>query len=287
MIVVTAATGQLGTLVVDQLLDKVSPSTVRLAVRTPSKAARWADRGVEVVQADYNEPDTLRAAFEGADKVLLISSSEVGQRARQHRNAIDAATDAGVGLLVYTSLLKADTSHSVLADEHVPTEEAIRSSGLDFVILRNGWYLENYTENLGAPLQMGTFYGAAGTGRIAAASRADFAAAAVAVLTEEGHAGKTYELGGASFTMADLAQTVGEVVDKDLDYVDLPEEAYRKALVDAGVPEGMAHVLANADTAIAQGDLDAPTDDLVELIGRPPTPLKQAVRAGVAGLSAV
>lgn len=285
LIVITAATGQLGTLVVDQLLDKVPAASVRVAVRSPSKAAHWADKGVQVVHADYDEPDTLRAAFEGADKVLLISSSAIGQRARQHRNAIDAAVDAKVGLLVYTSLLKAETSHCVLADEHVPSENAIRASGLDFVLLRNGWYLENYTENLGAPLQTGAFYGAAGDGRIAAASRADFAAAAVTVLTEDGHAGKTYELAGESFTMADLAQTVGSVVDKELDYVDLPEEAYRKALIDAGVPEGMASVLANADTAISKGDLEAPTDDLVALIGRPPTPLKQAVRTGVAALS--
>lgn len=281
MIVITAATGHLGTHVLEQLLERVPASSVRAAVRSPSKAARWAERGVEVVQADYNDPSSLRRAFAGADKVLLISSSEVGQRAVQHQNAIDAAVDQQVGLLVYTSLLHADTSHSVLADEHLPTEQALRDSGLDHVILRNGWYIENYTENLGAPLQLGAFYGAAGDGRIAAATRADFAAAAVAALTEDGHAGQTYELGGAPFTMSELAETVGAVVKQPLKYVDLPESEFEAALAGAGVPAGFAHVLANADTAIAKGDLDTDSGDLERLIGRPTTSLLDAVQAAV------
>lgn len=281
MIVITAATGHLGTHVLEQLLERVPASSVRAAVRSPSKAARWAERGVEVVQADYNDPASLRRAFAGADKLLLISSSEVGQRATQHQNAIDAAVDQQVGLLVYTSLLHADTSHSVLADEHLPTEQALRDSGLDHVILRNGWYIENYTENLGAPLQLGAFYGAAGDGRIAAATRADFAAAAVAALTEDGHAGQTYELGGAPFTMSELAETVGAVVKQPLKYVDLPESEFEAALAGAGVPAGFAHVLANADTAIAKGDLDTDSGDLERLIGRPTTSLLDAVQAAV------
>lgn len=281
MIVITAATGHLGTHVLEQLLERVPASSVRAAVRSPSKAARWAERGVEVVQADYNDPASLRRAFAGADKLLLISSSEVGQRATQHQNAIDAAVDQQVGLLVYTSLLHADTSHSVLADEHLPTEQALRDSGLDHVILRNGWYIENYTENLGAPLQLGAFYGAAGDGRIAAATRADFAAAAVAALTEDGHAGQTYELGGAPFTMSELADTVGAVVKQPLKYVDLPESEFEAALAGAGVPAGFAHVLANADTAIAKGDLDTDSGDLERLIGRPTTSLLDAVQAAV------
>lgn len=281
MLVITAATGQLGTHVLEQLLERVPAASIRAAVRTPAKAARWAERGVDVVQADYDDPASLQRAFAGADKVLLISSSEIGSRARQHRNAIDAATHQQVGLLVYTSLLHADTSHSVLAEEHLPTEQAIRASGLDWVILRNGWYTENYTENLDAPLQSGAFYGAAGEGRIAAATRADFAAAAVAVLTEDGHVGQTYELGGTPFTMRQLAETVGAVVHKDLKYVDLPESDFEAALIGAGLPDGFAHVLANADTAIAKGDLDSDSGDLERLIGRPTTPLRAAVEAAV------
>jgi NAD(P)H dehydrogenase (quinone) len=192
---------------------------------------------------------------------------------------------AGVGFIAYTSLLKADTSSSVLADEHRPTEDKLRASGVAYTILRNGWYLENYTENLAAPLQLGAFYGAAGTGRIAAAARADLAAAAVAVLTEDGHGGRTYELGGTAFTMSDLAAAVSDAVGKSLPYVNLPEADYQAALVQGGVPEGFAFVLANADTAIEAGDLDTAPTDLVALIGRPPTALSAAVEAGVRALA--
>lgn len=282
MIVVTAATGKLGTHVVNQLLERVPADSIRVAVRTPSKAAHWAERGVQVAQADYEDRASLEAAFQGADRVLLISSSEIGSRLRHHGNAIDAAVAAGVGHLVYTSLLKADATHIALADEHVPTEEKIRASGLTHTILRNGWYTENYTENLDGPLGMGAFYGAAQDGKISAATRADYAAAAVAVLTGSGHEGKTYELGGSSFTMQQLADTVGEAAEKDLKYVDLPEEAYRKALLDAGLPEVLADLFSNADAAIAQGDLETESDDLQHLIGRPSTPLGDAVRSALA-----
>lgn len=282
MIVVTGATGNLGTLVLEQLLERVPAQSVRALARTPDKASAWAERGVEVVQADYEDPASLRAAFEGADKVLLISGSEVGRRLPQHRNVIEAAVEAGVGLLVYTSLAKADTSRSVLAEEHVPTEETLRASGFQWVILRNGWYLENYTENLAGPLAMGAFYGAAGKGRVSAAARADYAAAAVAALTEDGHAGQTYELGGQPFDMAELASVVSHATGKELPYVDLPEEAYRQALVEAGVPEVMAGVLANADTALAHGDLEVDPATLTTLIGRAPTSLGDAVRAALA-----
>jgi NAD(P)H dehydrogenase (quinone) len=285
MIVITAATGHLGTLVVEQLLASHPAQALRVAVRSPEKAAHWAARGVEVVQADYEDPASLERAFTGADKLLLISSSAVGRRVAQHTNAIDAAVRAGVGFIAYTSLLKADTSSSVLADEHRPTEDKLRASGVAYTILRNGWYLENYTENLAAPLQLGAFYGAAGTGRIAAAARADLAAAAVAVLTEDGHGGRTYELGGTAFTMSDLAAAVSDAVGKSLPYVNLPEADYQAALVQGGVPEGFAFVLANADTAIEAGDLDTAPTDLVALIGRPPTALSAAVEAGVRALA--
>ncbi|MCB9662825.1 MAG: SDR family oxidoreductase [Alphaproteobacteria bacterium] len=279
MIAVTGATGKLGTHVLSLLLERVPAAQIRAVVRTPSKAAAWSARGVEVVAADYDDPERLEAAFRGADKVLLISSSAVGQRARQHRAAIDAATRAGVPLLVYTSMLHADTSHTLLAEEHRATEAALKEAPLSTIVLRNGWYVENYTENLGANLGMGLFPGAAKDGRIAAATREDLAAAAVAVLTEEGHAGHTYELAGPSFTMTELARTVSEVAGRSLPYVDMEEAAYRAALVEAGVPAGMAHVLADADAAIARGELDAPSDDLVGLIGRAPTPLRAVVEA--------
>jgi NAD(P)H dehydrogenase (quinone) len=282
MYVVTAATGQLGRLVIEQLLQKVPASKVVAAVRNPEKAKDFAAKGVQVRKADYEQPDTLASAFQGAEKLLLISSSEVGQRARQHGNAIAAAVKAGVKLLAYTSILKADTTGVSLAVEHVATEKAIRASGLPFTFLRNGWYTENYTDNLGPALQHGALIGSAKDGRIAAATRADFAAAAVAVLTTPGHEGKVYELGGDDpFTMAELAAEVARQAGKPVVYNDLPVEAYAKALQSFGMPPPVAELFAGADARIAVGDLDDRSGDLRRLIGRPTTPLAQAVSTGL------
>jgi NAD(P)H dehydrogenase (quinone) len=282
MIVVTAATGHLGRLVIDQLLQKVPASQVIAAVRSPEKARDLAARGVQVREADYNQPATLEAAFQGAEKLLLISSSEVGQRVRQHQAAVDAAKKAGVRLIAYTSILHADTSGISLAPEHLQTEAAIRASGLPFVLLRNGWYIENYTGNLAPALQHGALMGAARNGRIAAATRADFAAAAVAVLTTPGHEGKVYELAGDQpFTMAELAAEVSRQAGKPVTYKDLPADQYIGALEGVGLPAPVARMLASADQGIARGELDDPSGDLRRLIGRPTTPLAQAVAASL------
>jgi len=282
MIVVTAATGHLGRLVIDQLLQKVPASQVIAAVRSPEKARDLAARGVQVREADYNQPATLEAAFQGAEKLLLISSSEVGQRVRQHQAAVDAAKKAGVRLIAYTSVLHADTSGISLAPEHLQTEAAIRASGLPFVLLRNGWYIENYTGNLAPALQHGALMGAARNGRIAAATRADFAAAAVAVLTTPGHEGKVYELAGDQpFTMAELAAEVSRQAGKPVTYKDLPADQYIGALEGVGLPAPVARMLASADQGIARGELDDQSGDLRRLIGRPTTPLAQAVAASL------
>ena len=282
MYVVTAATGHLGRLVVAQLLKQVPAAQVIAAVRSPDKARDLAAQGVQVRLADYDRPETLEAAFRGATKLLLISGSEVGQRARQHANAVEAARKAGVQLLVYTSLLHADTSGISLAPEHLATEQAIRASGLPFVFLRNGWYLENYTENLAPALQHGALLGAAQGGRIAAASRADLAAAAVAVLTGSGHAGKVYELAGdAPFTMAELAAEVARQAGKPVAYRDLPPDTYTTTLQGFGLPAPVAQMLASADQGIARGELDDRSGDLRRLLGRPTTSLAQAVSAAL------
>ncbi len=283
MIVVTGATGNLGRHVIEGLLRKVPASEVVVAVRNPEKAADLAARGVGVRQADYSKPETLADAFKGADKVLLISSSEVGQREKQHRAVLDALKKTGgVRLLVYTSLLHADTSGISLAPEHKATEEAIRASGIPYVFLRNGWYLENYTENLAPALQHGAFIGSAGEGRIAAAARRDFADAAVAVLTSAGHDNKTYELvGDQSFTMAEVAAEVSRRANKQIVYKDLPPEQFNAALSGAGLPAPVVEMLVSADLGIARGELDDSSHDLSRLIGRPTTPLADAVAAAL------
>lgn len=282
MIVITAATGKLGHHVVDALLEKVPASQIAVAVRNVDKARDFAARGVQVRHADYAKPETLRTAFAGADKLLLISSSEVGQRAVQHKAAIAAAIEAGVKLIAYTSILRADASSLGLAAEHKATEEAIRASGIPYVFLRNGWYIENYTENLGSALQHGAMMGSAKDGRIAAATRRDFAEAAVAVLTGEGHANKSYELAGDErFTMTELAAVVAELSHKPVAYHDMPFEAYRDALLGFGLPAPFAELLADSDVGISKGQLDDATGDLRRLIGHPTTPLRTAVRAAL------
>lgn len=283
MIVITAATGKLGHHVVDALLARVPASQVAVAVRNVERAADLAARGVEVRHADYERPETLRAAFTGADRLLLISSSEVGRRERQHRAAVAAAVEAGVGFLAYTSILRADRSTLGLAAEHVATERAIAASGLPHALLRNGWYLENYSENLDAALAHGVILGAAGEGRIAAASRRDYAEAAARVLLDDGHAGRTYELAGdAPFTMRELAAIVSELAHKPVTYQDLPQTQYRDALVSFGVPVPFAEVLADSDAGIARGELDDATGDLRRLIGRATTSPRAAIAAALA-----
>jgi NAD(P)H dehydrogenase (quinone) len=283
MISVTAATGKLGHHVVEQLLERVPAAEIALAVRDPDKAEAWKARGVSVRRADYDDPSSFASAFAGVDKLLLISSNAMGQRERQHRAAVEAAKKAGIQLIAYTSIVHAERSTLSLAVEHKLTEQLIRAAAIPFVFLRNSWYFENYTENLGPALAQGTFFGSAGQGRIAAASRADYAAAAVAVLTGDGHENQTYELGGDHpFTMSELAAEVSRQTGRTIGYTDVPEAQYREALVAAGLAEGYAAALANSDVGISRGELDDGSHTLSRLIGRTTTPLSAAVKAALA-----
>lgn len=283
MIVVTGASGQLGRLVIQSLLKEVPAASIVAAVRKPASVADLAAQGVQVREADYTRPDTLDAAFKGADKVLLISSSEVGQRTAQHRNVVDAVKRAGVSLLAYTSLLHADTSPLGLAAEHVATEAAIREAGVPAVLLRNGWYTENYLASVPAALQHGAFIGCAGTGRIASAARADYAAAAAAVLIRSGQAGLVYELAGdTAYTLAELAEALSQASGKAVPYVDLPQHEYEAALAGAGLPQPVAALLADSDAGAARGGLFDDGHQLSNLIGRPTTPLAQLLAEAVA-----
>ena len=282
MIVVTGATGQLGQLVIKALLKKVPASGIIAAVRNVEKAKDIAALGVQVRQADYSLPASWDIALKGADKVLLISSNEIGQRAKQHKTVIDAAKRAGVKLLAYTSVLRAETSVLGLADEHKETENYLRASGVPFTFLRNGWYTENYAAGIPTALSLGAVYGCAGDGRISAATRADYAEAAAAVLTADNQAGKTYELAGDSaFTLREFAAEVARQSGKAIGYVNLSEAEYKKALLGAGLPEVFAELLANSDTGVSKGALFDEGHQLSKLIGRATTPLATAVKAAV------
>lgn len=283
-IAVTGATGHLGRLVIDALLDRGVPAgEIVAAVRTPEKAAHLAAKGVQVRRADYTEPQSLAGAFEGVRRLLLVSSSsEIGRRAAQHGHAIDAAKAAGVELVAYTSGPRAQTSPMLLLADHRETELLVQASGLPYVVLRNGWYFENYTAQLPTAFQYGAIFGSAGDGRVAGAARADFAQAAAVVLTTEGHENATYELGGDQpFTMAEFAAEVSGQSGREVVYKDLPAEEYTQVLVGAGLPEPFARVLADADVAISQGHLDVGTGGLRDLTGRPTTPLAEAVAAAL------
>ena len=283
MIVITGASGQLGRLVIQSLLTKVPASRIVAAVRNPQKASDLAALGVQIRRADYTDSASLDAAFQGAEKVLLISSSEVGQRLAQHRNAIDAAKRAGISLLAYTSLLHADTSPLGLAGEHVATEAWLAQSGVPFVLLRNGWYTENYLASIPPALQHGAFIGSAGEGRIASAARADYAEAAAVVLTTPGQSGKVYELAGdEAYTLAEFSAELSRQSGKAIPYVDLPENDYKAALIGAGLPEPIAGLLADSDSGAAKGGLFDDTRQLGTLIGRPTTPLAVSMRAALA-----
>jgi len=276
---ITGASGQLGRLVVQRLKAKISAADIVALVRTPSKAA---DLGVAVRQADYAKPETLAHALRGIDTLLLISSSEIGQRAAQHRNVIAAAKAAGVKRIVYTSLLHADRSPLGLAPEHRETEQALKASGLTWTILRNGWYTENYAGSITGALAGGAFIGSAGDGRISSAARLDFADAAVAVLTSAGHDGKTYELAGdTAYTLSALAAEISRQAGRTIPYRNLPESDYAKALQGFGLPAALAQAIAGWDVCASAGALFDDGGQLARLIGRPTTTQSALVAAAL------
>jgi NAD(P)H dehydrogenase (quinone) len=275
MIVVTGASGHLGRLVVEELKKRVPAAQIVAAARTPEKAA---DLGVEVREASYDRPETLKAAFEGATKVLLVSGTEAN-RLQQHSAVVDAAKAAGA-TLTYTSAPKADTTEAGLAADHKATEDYIKASGVTYTILRNNWYHENYEQSITTAPQLGAVYGAAGDGRIAAASRADYAAATAAVLAGEGHEGKVYELSGdTAWTLADLAAEISKVTGKEVAYQNLPKDDYAGVLAGAGLPAPFAALMADVDVNISRGWLADTPGTLSELIGRPTQPVGEYVRS--------
>ena len=276
---ITGATGQLGQLVVNKLKATQKDNLVAL-VRTPSKAA---DLGITARAFDYNQPQGLADALKGIDTLLLISGNEIGKRKEQHENVINAAKEAGVKKIVYTSLLRADNSTLVLAPEHLATENAIKASGLDYTILRNGWYTENYGASIPGAVQAGAFVGSTGNGKISSAARADYADAAVAVLTADGHDGKTYELAGDSaYTLAEFAAEISKQTGKDIPYQNLPENEYAAILAKIGFPEPVAQAFASFDVSASKGDLYSEDNSLSTLIGHPTTPLADVVKATLA-----
>lgn len=281
-IAVTAASGQLGTLVIDSLLARVPASEIVAVIRDSAKAQPLADKGVTVRIAGYDDADALKAALEGVDKLLLISGNEFGQRTRQHQNVIDAAAAQGVSLLAYTSAPSVDTSTLPVAPEHLETEQNLAASDLDVVLLRNGWYHENYLTSVDAARHTGVVLTSAGDGKVSSAARADFAEAAAVVLTTDQPLKPVYELGGdVAWSQADLAATLGDLLGTAVTVAEVSPEEQATTLAAAGVPQMWVDFTVATDASIKNGELEISGNDLSTLIGRPTTPLADALRTAV------
>lgn len=279
-IAVTGATGKLGRLVIEGLLEAQPAKDIIAIVRDEAKAADLTQAGMEVRVADYDDLAALEVALAGVEKLLLISSNEVGRRFPQHKNVIDAAKAAGVKHLIYTSALKAPTSPLILAPEHKATEEYLAASGLAYTVLRNGWYTENYAQTVETAKQTGTVVAAAGEGRVASASRADYAAGAVAVLLGEGHEGKAYECSGDyAWDYNELAGAIADILGKPVVYQPVDVQTMIQILKGAGLDENTAGFIAALDENTAAGVLSECSGELSALIGRPTTPLKDGLQA--------
>ena len=283
MIAITGASGQLGRLVINRLLADMPAEKIVAIARNPDKVRDLAQRGVVVRRANYDDPAALNDALSGVGRLLFIASNELGRRLVQHTHVIEAAKRQGVGFTAFTSLLRAGTSPMALAVEYAQTEKVIKASGLPCLILRNGWYSENYTASAPATLASGTLYGCAGEGRVSSAARADYAEAAAKVIVQDGLAGRTLELAGdTSYTLAELAAEISRQGGKKVVYKNLSEEEYRKFLIGAGMPEPVAALFANNDMNVAHGALFDDKRRLSELLGRPTTPLAESVRQALA-----
>ncbi len=281
-IAITGATGQLGNLVIEQLLQLTAAQNIVALVRNVDKAEHFKTQGIELREFDYDRPETLVPALLGIDKLLLISANEIGRRTPQHQAVIDAAKVAGVPYLAYTSLLRADTSPLGLAQEHRETEKLIQDSGITYTFLRNNWYSENYLAGVAHTIEIGTLFGAAQDGRISSASRIDYAEAAAKVLTSTGHENKTYELAGSeSFSLSDLATFIGQAVNKDIIYQNLSAEEYTQGLTQAGLPAGLVDVIVDADIQTIQGAMYSDSKDLEQLIGHKTTSIQDAIKAAL------
>ena len=281
-IAITGATGQLGNLVIEQLLQLTAAQNIVALVRNIDKAEHFKAQGIELREFDYDRPETLVPALSGVDKLLLISANEIGRRTPQHQAVIDAAKVASVPYLAYTSLLRANTSPLGLAQEHRETEKLIQDSGLRYTFLRNNWYSENYLAGVAHTIEIGALFGAAQDGRISSASRIDYAEAAARVLTSTVHDNQTYELAGSqSFSLSELATLIGQAASKTINYQNLSAEEYTQGLIQASLPAGLVEVIVDADIQTIQGAMYSDSQDLEQLIGRKTTNIQDAIKAAL------
>ena len=278
-ILVTGATGKLGSLVVDELLKRVPAERVAASVRDPRKAEHLAARGVDVRTADFNDYESLVKAFAGVERLLIISTDDIPNRIKQHTNAVNAAKAANVRFIAYTSAPNADRSKLSLADSHRQTEEAIKQSGIPYAILRNNWYLENEMGTFQAVLAGAPWTIASAQGKGGWATRRDYAEAAAKVLAGHESGNAVYELGGKLLTQEELSQIFAKATGRTVQVQYVDEKTYSGILQQAGLPQPVADMLAALQTQIGAGELEVESGDLERLLGHPPVPLEEAIRS--------
>lgn len=277
-ILVTGATGQLGAKVVEALLASVPAEQLAVSVRDPQKASALSERGVDVRKGDFDDPASLDTAFAGVERLLIVSTQgDNDTRIRQHMAAVEAAQRAGVKFIAYTSVVNAASNPLALAPVHKATEEAIAKTGIPYAFLRNNWYIENETGSIQGILAGAPLVTSAGDGKVGWATRGDYAQAAAAVLAGNGHENKIYELSGPMLTHDELAQQIGEVLGREVPVQHVDDAAYAEAMRGAGVPEPVVPFLVSIQSAIREGALDVPSSDLEALLGRPVTPIGDAI----------
>ncbi|MDF2724002.1 MAG: hypothetical protein K0Q59_3677 [Paenibacillus sp.] len=277
-VLVTGATGKLGELVVEALLNKLPAGQIAVSVRDPKKAERWTAAGVEVRYGDFDDEASLEKAFAGIDRLLIISTADFQHRLRQHTTAIRAAKKANVGFIAYTSAPNAADSKLILAHDHRETENVLKSSGVPYSILRNNWYLENEAGSFHAVLNGAPWAIASGSGRVGWATRRDYAEAAANVLAGPGHENTVYELSGEPLTQEQLASIFAEAMNREVQVVHMDDEAYGKMLLEVGMPEAVVPVFVDVQRGIRSGELAIESGDLLRLLGRPVTPLGDGIR---------
>ncbi|MCY9369849.1 SDR family oxidoreductase [Bacillus haynesii] len=283
---VTGATGKLGSKIVEKLLETVPADQLAVSVRNPEKAEALRARGVDVRQGDFDRPETLESAFRGIDRLLIISADGDNEtRIRQHSTAVAAAERSGVRFIAYTSIANARDSKNFLAPTHKATEEAILKTGIPYSFLRNNWYLENEMSSIQGVLAGAPWVTSAENGKVGWALQQDYADAAAAVLSGEGHENTVYELSGELLTQEEIASALGEVLGKEVPVQHVDDAAYRDIMKNAGVPDFLIPMVVDIQKGIREGTLEVSSDDFEKVLGRPLTPIKEGLAQIVGGIS--
>lgn len=279
-IVITGASGQLARSVVDNALETIEAPNLILVTRSPGDLASYEDKGAKVRFGDFEQPDSLSDAFAGGKRMLLISTDAVGDRIDQHATAIDAAGEAGVELVAYTSIVNpVPENPAFVVPDHAATEQKLRDSGLGWVFLRNSLYAEFQTASMTAAAESGVLVTNSGSGQVAYVSRDDCAAAAAAVLVSGGHAGATYDITGPeSLDASARADIFSSITGKDIEVVEVDDDSYAQGVADAtGMPFDAARGMASFGMATRDGYLAVVSSDFEKLTGRKPRDLRSVL----------